>query len=410
MPEEKFVLAAQCNCTQHAVDQMGLDGVLKAIRDAVDAAQLDIVILGGEEIPEVYRAVTAGGTGSEVFLWYAALSDNPELKPEQQVVNHRGGRSAGWGSAEKQAEIGENFSFACPNHPEVQHTVLARLERLLSDYPFDGVFLDKIRFPSPANGLDDVLSCFCPHCKALAAAEGLDLDKVQAVLHRAQSVRSGGIVVNDDHPDWLTALLGALPAADQELLQGFLAFRARSITRLTEQIKTLTTRMGVKLSLDLFSPGLAYLVGQDYPAMSATAVWIKPMVYQYANGPAGLRLEIPQLARGLAEFLKVGLDEADAWMQAHLPEMAGSSIVAIERDCAPLELIRTETAAAVARSALKPVYLGIEAVSIPAFHINITPAHVREMVALARACGARGAVLSWDLLHMPVENLRAARS
>jgi kynureninase len=56
----------------------------------------------------------------------------------------------------------------------------------------------------------------------------------------------------------------------------------------------------------------------------------------------------------------------------------------------------------------KPVYLGIEAVSIPAFHIHITPGYVREMVSITRQAGARGVVLSWDLLHMPYENLAAA--
>ena len=40
----------------------------------------------------------------------------------------------------------------------------------MTAYPFDGVFLDKIRFPSIANGLQDLFSCFCPFCAQKAAS------------------------------------------------------------------------------------------------------------------------------------------------------------------------------------------------------------------------------------------------
>jgi hypothetical protein len=410
MTEANFIIAAQLNSTQSMVNTKGLAGVIAAVQQAAETARLDILILGGEEIPALYQAITDQRATRPVFLWYAALSDNPELLPEYQVVNHQGGRSAGWGSAETREEVGENFSFACPNHPEVQKAVLGRLKRLLTEYPFDGVFLDKIRFPSPANGLDDVFSCFCPYCKRLAAGEGLDLDKVLALLHHIPTNDGSGTPGAGLHQqDWLGTLLCGLPPADQDLLNQFLSFRARSITRLVEQIHELTGQMGVELSLDLFSPGLAYLVGQDTFALAGLAAWVKPMVYRYANGPAGLRLEIPQLVRGLADFLGIRTDDAERWMQSHIPEMAGYRLEDIERDGAPPDLIRSETDKAVEQARTKPVYLGVEAVSIPAFHIDITPGHVREMISLARRAGVRGVVLSWDLLHMPAENLLAAR-
>ncbi len=70
-------------------------------------------------------------------------------------------------------------------------------------------------------------------------------------------------------------------------------------------------------------------------------------------------------------------------------------------------LIAAETAHAVATMGATPVYMGIEAVSIPAFDIHITPDHICEMLTVARESSAQGAVLSWDLLHMPEENLKA---
>ncbi len=408
MTKGDFVVAAQLNSTQSEVNRKGLAGVLEAIHQAAETARLDILIAGGEEIPALYWAITNQRLTKSVFLWYAVLSDNPVLQPEHRVVNYLGRRSEGWGSAKTREEVGETFSFACPNQIEVKKAVLDRLKRLLTEYSFDGVFLDKIRFPSPANGLDDVLSCFCPACRTLAGSEGLDLEKVRTLLSHIPT--NSGLSYQEmrlQRGNWLEELIGGLPSAEQDLLEQFLGFRARSITRLVEEILELTSQLGVELSLDLFSPGLAYLVGQDYAALSRLAAWVKPMVYRYANGPAGLRLEIPQLTHGLVDFLNIKTEDAERWMQLHLPEMAGYSQEDIERDGAPADLISVEAGKAVERMGNTPVYLGIEAVSIPAFHINITPGHVREMVSIARKARARGVVLSWDLIHMPVVNLRA---
>ena len=145
------------------------------------------------------------------------------------------------------------------------------------------------------------------------------------------------------------------------------------------------------------------------PNRASWSAWVKPMSYRYANGPAGLRLEIPQLARGLETLLHLAPGQVEGWLQANVSEMAGSSIAEVERDGAPSALISAETRRAVELAGTTPVYMGVEAVSIPAFNIHVTPDHVRQMLSIAREAGARGVVLAWDLLNMPVENLLAAR-
>ncbi len=413
MTNAGFILAAQLNSTRSIVDRLGLDGVMEIVRRAAETAQLDILIAGGEEVPELYRALTQPRerAAPQIFLWYAALADNPGLKPDFSVVNYRGEPSTAWSGSATGEEIGETFTFACPNRPGAREAVLARLERLLTEYPFDGVFLDKFRFPSPANGLQEVLSCFCPYCRSAAASAGLDLDEVQAwLVQMAQGGNTGGPdVARSSGTDWLQTLIGCLSEHDQAVVAAALRFRARSITQLVEEVRALTSRMGKPLALDLFSPGLAYLVGQDYPVLAGLAEWVKPMSYCCANGPAGLRLEIPQLVRGLEKLLRLPPGRAETWLQAKVEGMAGSSLAGIERDGAPSALIAAETRRAVESMGTTPVYMGIEAVSIPAFNIDITPGHVREMLSIAHGAGARGAVLSWDLLHMPAENLLAAR-
>jgi hypothetical protein len=49
------------------------------------------------------------------------------------------------------------FRFMCPNNPNVRRKTARRLRELLTRYEFAGSCLDKIRFPSPANGIDEML-------------------------------------------------------------------------------------------------------------------------------------------------------------------------------------------------------------------------------------------------------------
>jgi hypothetical protein len=82
----------------------------------------------------------------------------------------------------RKARVNETFRFVCPNNPASRRKTIRRLRELLGRYSVAGVFLDKIRFPSPANGLDEVFSCFCDHCRRAAKAVDLDLDAVIKVL------------------------------------------------------------------------------------------------------------------------------------------------------------------------------------------------------------------------------------
>src|SRR5260370_223082 len=83
------------------------------------------------------------------------------------------------------------------------------------------VFLAKIRFPSPANGLDEGLSCFCGHCRREAKAVDLDLDAVVRMLAdgaiEAPSFSDGS---RAEAQSWLETIASANP-----ILSRFLKFR-----------------------------------------------------------------------------------------------------------------------------------------------------------------------------------------
>ena len=174
-------IGAQLSTSHSLSSALGLDRVMEVVERARSIIDLDILIVGARENPAIFRAMSNPGRrpAKEVFLWYNLLSDIEGMQESDLVVNWRGERSRGWGGwAEKEAEVHETFRFVCPNNPAAKEKTLRRLRELLDRYPFDGVFLDKMRFPSPANGLNEVLSCFCDHCRRAAAANGLDLASV----------------------------------------------------------------------------------------------------------------------------------------------------------------------------------------------------------------------------------------
>jgi hypothetical protein len=399
-----FVLAAQLSTGHSPASELTIDKVLPVLERALDIVPLDILVVGWEEIPDLYRVFTDAKTrgSAAVYLWYPLLSDYPGLESEHLVLDYRGEASQGWGDFVASGEMSETFRFSCPNNPGVRETTLSQLERLLTEYDFDGVFLDKFRFPSPANGLQEMLSCFCSHCYRAAGERGLDLDEVKEALAIAGRAHEPKEDDGFDLPGapWLAQLLVGSP-----VLQSFLHFRCDSVTRLVTDVRALTDRLGKKLALDIFSPGLAPLVGQDYTALGDCCVWAKPMIYRRAKGPAGFRLELPLLIRDVARFVGVEAREALAWAQRWVPGLAGTDLTRIDRDGSPLALIADEARLAVDLLAPTPVYLGLETVSMPGI-IEITPEGVSQIVALGREAGVSGVVMSWDLLHTPVENLR----
>lgn len=407
----KFVLAAQLQTNPSLIKPGSAKRALNTIYQAAEQGGLDLLAVGGDEAPFLFETLTVRKDRrhriEQVYLWYTVLADNPTLESSQTAINFHGKPLHGLVSSDTSESLHENFRFACPNHPGVKANILAHLDVLLQRYDFDGVFLDKIRFPSPANGLDEMLSCFCPHCHRAATAFGLDLEQVRVTLVRphlsadaSQRSRSVPSLV----AGWTAALLKDLP-----LIQQFLAFRADCITRLVGEISSVIRQRGRQLALDLFSPGLAPWVGQDYRALTAYAAWCKPMVYRYANGPAGLRMEIPKLIQELEDFTNLTPSAAWAFATHWVPELSEITRSELAAGHIPLSLIAYEAASAVRLFMPKPVYVGIEAVKLPQFDVDMTPATVKQLILTAREAGAAGAVLSWDVLAMPPENIRAAR-
>ena len=183
-------------------------------------------------------------------------------------------------------------------------------------------------------------------------------------------------------------------------------FRCDSVTGLVAELAGEARRLGRTVSLDLFSPSLAPLVGQDYRGLSRHCSWAKPMTYRSALGPAGLRLEIPALFEGVERLF--GLDERRAldWCARHIPAFDRDLLERTRESAVPLPFIEAEIGAAVRAMHPVPIAFGLELVSQPGV-IDIEPADVRAMVGAGRAANAAGLVISWDLMHAPMDGVEA---
>ena len=382
-----------------SLDPLRMSETVRRVQDAID---LDLLIVGFRESPEIFREFCGSRRPvDDTQLWYSALSDIEGMDELDLVVNWRGETSRGWGGWAERGEVEETFRFVCPNNPNVRRKTARRLRELLTRYEFAGAFLDKIRFPSPANGIDEMLSCFCGHCRDAAKAADLDLDAVINVLtDRAidpcvSRVEPGS---NNAH-GWLDALL-----AGSSVLTRFLQFRAESVTAVVAELADDARRMGRKVSLDLFSPCLAPLVGQDYQVLKQHCDWTKPMTYRLAHGPAGLRLEIPALIKGVANCFDLEEDRIAEWSARH----AGFDrhmLQETQERAVPIPFVQAETVAVRAFSPV-PVYFGLELIREPGV-IEVDPGHVFDMVKAGRAANAAGLVISWDLMHAPADCIQA---
>lgn len=355
-------------------------------RLALRAAPLEAVLLGWD-LPEALVeacAREAAQAGARLYLWHPLLTAQ--------------GTPPGWEGWRVQAADGSpvpghaglpEFTFLCPNHPEARDFAVARLCRSLADARYAGVFLDRIRWPSPAAGLEAHLGCFCPHCVEAAREAGIDLAAVQRALRALPPSRS------------LEALLGG--ACDDDLLSTWVRWRMGCITAVVAEVAAQARRLGKSVGLDVWSPALAPLVGQSLPALGPYADWVKIMTYGRAWGPAGLPFEIALLARWLASCGALHERQVLSPLATLLGLPLPADEAALRRDGLAAEALAVEVGRARALSAA-PLLAGLELVEIPGV-CTLQATQVRATLSALRGAGVDGLVLSWDLWRIPLERL-----
>lgn len=356
------------------------------LRQAFDSLPLTHILLGWAVPPDIEQAVAeeTRQQGAQLYQWHPLLTGEKDTPEAWRVLNLRGETIPGHHNLPE-------FTFICPNRPQTRQFLTARIESVIRRGLYQGLFLDRIRFPSPAAAPDAFLGCFCGDCRQAAKQAGFDLEQVRRHLE-TMLAESGGRV------RLVRGLFGRYDERDTAL-EVFLRFRSDSVTRAVTSASEMLTAAGLQTGLDSFSPSLAWMVGQDLGALDQISDWTKIMTYPRTYGPAGLPFEL----LGLRDWLD-GQEQGPC--------------VEILRECTGLDIpLARETLASVGMSpatlqteielgkklGIRALLAGLALVELPG--INVV---VPEDIPFCR--NADGFVLSWDLWHISPQVLDKLRT
>jgi hypothetical protein len=342
----------------------------------------------------------------KTYLWYPVLADVYafKIKQEQAVETFNGLQGYGkHGCWDKLGEGEEDFLFLCPNDEGHIKRIFAQYQNILKESDFDGVFLDRIRFPSPSNGFELLFSCFCQFCQnKFHTTYGEDLEnyryQAKAVFEKFKTMDISDLRTCQSLSDLI------IPGN----LEKFYNFRKQNIYQVVKIFADKAKQLGKLVGVDLFAPSLAPLVSQDYRLLAKTCDWIKPMIYAHTRGPAGLPLELSCFMKAILN-MNPALDE-----DRFIREI--SRIIGVDLPIQINELLKKGIPENIICSEMKRIkeldlresvniYLGLEAVQIPGL-CHITEKILKKYLEYVKEADVKGMVLSWDLLKIPQENLK----
>ena len=356
------------------------EAVEKKLSSVLPRLPVSKVIMGWatNKLPYEKTAEFLAKKNIDFYLWLPVFSESGKLKTQTPIMDFRGRQPenvSGHGD--------EDFSFCCPNNPGNVENVLAIFEEEFSAIPFTGVFLDKIRYPSFAQGgQGNVFSCFCPHCQVKYGRENFSpLEFINAL----------------DNP--FPGPLGIRSYSgngkyefEDPVIARFFSLKAAFITHSLRRICGYFREKGYCVGLDVFAPFLSSFVGQDLTALSALSDFIKPMMYRLTNAPAGLPFEMEALQRET-----VGKETLKRQRFFDLLGFnPGEKVFDLTFTVKELQNMAASTAC--------PVYAGLE-INRKENLAEVYPDYVEETVKAYAGAGIRGLVLSWDLLEAPEENI-----
>jgi hypothetical protein len=184
--------------------------------------------------------------------------------------------------------------YGCPANPEVVRLGEELARAFVRSWrPLDAVALNHLEYPLwPQSTVHELLACFCESCASLAAARGLDLERVRrelgALLESARLEAAGGgaglraLLQSPELEGWLHLRQDAVAA-----------YAGRVVAALRDEAEALGTPLRVGLEFQL--PTLAPLVGTDFARLAPLFDWVTPKFPDYLPGSV-----VPAVAEELA--------------------------------------------------------------------------------------------------------------
>lgn len=321
----------------------------------------------------------------ECYLWLPVFSETGILKPVFPVKN-RNGRS------EKKYHLqeGENFEFYCPSDTENLEKFIQIYEEYYKDLPFQGVFLDKIRYGSFANGIESICTCFCDKCRDTYIKNQIN---VKELAEEISKLIDGGIEYKRS-PFTVKSYKNGEYEFQRSIWKDFFHIKQIIVKDAVTRLADYFHKMGLKVGLDVFAPFLAYFVGQEIKGLSKSADFIKPMMYRITQAPGGLPFETDCMLRETAgENIKLSRKAFREILGCRSWTDTGFDVEFVKKE---LEYLCGFGA---------PVYCGIEVNRIDSVAAS-APEYIRENIKILGETGIEGFVLSWNLLSAPKENIQ----
>lgn len=374
-----------------------VDAVRQQLNKAQEKLPINDLLLGWylpRPLLDVCRE-EADRSGATFYRWHPLLTSDGVFQPqiEWQTIGLSGKPISGF------REMPE-FTFVCPNRPVVVDGVLKRVEEIIKCSDYQGVFLDRIRFPSPANSPIESLGCFCEECQKAAACLDIDLLEIRAVLREWTRNEEG-------RKSYVQTLINPLQSCSEnaqiEALSIFLKFRCTCITNFVKKVAAVYSAAGMKVGLDCFSPMLSLMVGQDLSDLGRCVDWIKIMSYAHTFGPAGIPFELAGIIKWLSSNTSMNEKEAidliscavGLPLPSNLNDLRGKGLCSAS--------LQSEVKRGV-ESSQAPVLWGVELVEIKGV-TELNYQQIREDLEAVRLINPAGLVLSWDLWDIPLERL-----
>jgi len=337
------------------------------------------VIMGMSVNPDLYSRVCdyLVKNNIEFYFWLPVFAELDALKKGYPLIDYHGKDKGDYSLVER-----EDFTFYCPNHPQNVSNVLQVFEEHYASVGFTGVFLDKIRYSSFANGLNGVLTCFCPFCRSKYESAQFDPDDLEKAIK---------MLPQKDTPFGVISYNQGRYIFDDDRWNKFFHLKSQFITEEIQKICSYFTEKHYKIGLDVFAPFVSHFVGQDIPALSTVADFVKPMMYRMTNAPAGLPFELEALLQETTtnEEQKRAFYKVLGFNPEKYPFDVDFTIKELN------DLVQQSKA---------PVYAGMEINRVEKI-AEVYPDYIEETIKAYAQSGVKGFVMSWNLLNAPQENI-----
>lgn len=249
------------------------------------------IIVGWSRETEIYKWLRGYTKARKIklYLWFPVLAEFDSIKEFVPIKDIENKKFTGVGFDED-----ERFSFYCPSDDATFENIKDIYITYFKQIEFDGIFLDRIRFPSFVAGSGALFTCCCNKCMEVYKSKGFTKNRIRNIKY---TIERGEL---DNLPFGIKKYESGRYEFENPEIEEYLTIRMELITEIVKKVAGYFKSEGMEIGLDLFAPFMSPFVGQNYQELSQYADFIKPMLYRYTYTPAGIDYELDKMIKSYA--------------------------------------------------------------------------------------------------------------